>query len=112
MSYNFMSNISNLSNINNMQESYQSVNVGSKIYFIDKNYNQHNASFLMIRAWNDNDLLIDLQPSGYCIYIPGGEMWSVDSIGEIESIIIKSIYNSETKARISQGYLQWMMGYK
>lgn len=113
MSYNFMSNISNLSNISTGNEAYQQINIGDKINFIDKNYIKHNASFLMIRAQSDNDLLIDLQPSGYCVYIPGGEMWSVDSIGEIESIVIKNIYNPETKEPISQsGYLQWMMGYK
>ena len=114
MSYNFISNIPDFSTITNGNLAYTSIQKKEKIKFIDKNNVQHQATFLMIRAGEGTDLLIELQPSSYCIYIPGGEMWSVDSIGEIESIIIQNIFNSKNKTEITNGpgYIQWMMGYK
>ena len=111
MSYNFMSNIPDFSRVISAQNAYSVIKVNDEIKFYDKKDIKHNASFLMIRAGHDNDLLIQLEPSGYCIYIPAGEMWSVDSIGEIEKFIIKRIF-STGGAEISNGRIQWMMGYK
>ena len=112
MSYNFMSNIPDFSVVTNGNKSFDSVQKNDEISFNDKNDIKHSASFLMIRAGYDSDLLLQLEPSGYCIYIPAGEMWSVDSIGEIDKIIVKGIFNTTTKASISRGTIQWMMGYK
>lgn len=112
MSYNFMSNISNFSNVSSPNDAFDNISINSEIVFRDKRDIKHNASFLMIRAGYNSDLLIQLEPSGYCIYIPAGEMWSVDSIGEIEKIVIKKIFNPDSKALVSSGQIQWMMGYK
>ena len=112
MSYNFMSNISDFSKVSYGYEAFDNINIDSEINFHDKNNIKHNASFLMIRAGYDSDLLVQLEPSGYCIYIPAGEMWSVDSIGEIEKIVIKNIFDPELKTPIDSGKIQWMMGYK
>ena len=65
----------------------------------------------MIRAGYENDLLIELSPSNYCVYIPAGEMWSVDSIGEINKFTVKKIFTT-TNVATSTGKLQWMIGYK
>lgn len=107
-----MSNIPNFSTISNGNEAFDNVNENYEIKFYDKQNIKHNASFLMIRAGYESDLLIQLEPSGYCIYIPAGEMWSVDSIGEIEKFIIKKIFDPNNKAAIASGKIQWMMGYK
>ena len=112
MSYNFMSNISDFSQVTTGDDAFDEIQVNSEIVFQDKRSIKHNASFLMIRAGHDSDLLIQIEPSGYCIYIPAGEMWSVDSIGEIEKIVIKNIFDSELKTPIDSGKIQWMMGYK
>lgn len=112
MSYNFMSNISDFSKISTGSDAFDNITVNSEIAFYDKKTIQHNASFLMIRAGYNSDLLIQLEPSGYCVYIPAGEMWSVDSIGEIEKFIIKKIFDPDTKTTINSGQIQWMMGYK
>lgn len=112
MSYNFMSNIPDFSVVSDGTKAFDNIVENDEIIFLDKNRIQHNASFLMIRAGYESDLLVQMEPSGYCIYIPAGEMWSVDSIGEIEKFIIKKIFNPETKEIISTGTIQWMMGYK
>jgi len=112
MSYNFMSNIPNFSSVSNGNQAYDTININSEITFRDKKDITHNASFLMIRAGSESDLLVQLEPSGYCIYIPAGEMWSVDSIGEIEKFVIKNIFDPESKNPINSGTIQWMMGYK
>lgn len=112
MSYNFMSNISDFSKVSTGNEAFDNIEINNEITFLDKKDIKHNASFLMIRAGYESDLLIQLEPSGYCIYIPAGEMWSVDSIGEIEKIVIKKIFNPDSKALVSSGQIQWMMGYK
>ena len=112
MSYNFMSNISNFSSVSNPDDAFDNISINSEIIFRDKRNVKHNASFLMIRAGYNSDLLIQLEPSGYCIYIPAGEMWSVDSIGEIEKIVIKKIFNPDSKVLANSGQIQWMVGYK
>lgn len=111
MSYNFMSNISDFSKVTVRNASFDQVSVNDEIKFYDKNNIPHNASFLMIRAGYNSDLLIQLEPSGYCVYIPAGEMWSVDFIDEIEKIIIKNIFNLQG-SHITTGTIQWMIGYK
>ena len=112
MSYNFMSNISDFSKVSTGSDAFDNIIVNSEITFRDKRDIKHNASFLMIRAGYNSDLLVQIEPSGYCIYIPAGEMWSVDSIGEIEKFIIKKIFDPESKNPINSGTIQWMMGYK
>jgi len=111
MSYNFMSNIANFSDVTNPDKSFVEVEENTEIEFFDRNLIKHKASFLMIRAGYDDDFLIELQPSSYCVYVPAGEMWSVDSIGEIEKFVIKKIFNSDGEEQ-SSGKIQWMMGYK
>lgn len=112
MSYNFMSNIPDFSIVSEGSKAFNEVEEDTEIVFYDRENIKHNASFLMIRAGYGSDLLIQLQPSGYCIYIPAGEMWSVDSIGEIEKFVVKKIFNPEDKTEITSGSIQWMMGYK
>lgn len=112
MSYNFLSNINNFDNFNNPDAAYVNISTNSEINFIDTEDIPHNASFLMIRAHSDNDLLIQLMPWGYGVYIPADEMWSVDSLDNVEKIIIKKIFLKSTKAETSQGKIQWMIGYK
>ena len=111
MSYNFMSNISNFSDVTEPDKSFIEINKDTEIEFFDRNLIKQKASFLMIRAEYNNDLLIQLFPSEYCVYIPAGEMWSVDSIGEIEKFVIKKIFNTDGQEQTS-GKIQWMMGYK
>lgn len=111
MSYNFMSNISNFSQVINPETSFIEVDENTEIEFFDRGSIKQKASFLMIRAGYNNDLLVELKPSNYCVYIPAGEMWSVDSIGEIEKFAIKKIFNLDGNPQTS-GKIQWMMGYK
>ena len=111
MSYNFMSNISNFSSVTDPDKSFIQVNKDAEIEFFDRDLIKHKASFLMIRAEYNTDFLIELSPSNYCIYIPAGEMWSVDSIGEIEKFTIKKIFNTSGQEQAS-GKIQWMIGYK
>ena len=112
MSYNFMSNIPDFSIVSQGTQAFDNVEENTEIEFFNRDNIKQKASFLMIRAGYESDLLIQLQPSGYCIYIPAGEMWSVDSIGEIEKFIIKKIFDPESKTSISSGTIQWMMEYK
>ena len=113
MSYNFMSNISDFSDVTDKNTAFENIQAGYEITFKDRNNIQHNASFLMVRAGDSNDLLIQLEPSSYGVYIPAGEMWSVDSIGEIEKIIIKKIIDpSGNGSALTSGQIQWMIGYK
>lgn len=114
MSYNFMSNIPDFSVVATGDKAFDDVYKDTEIIFQDKNNIRHDASFLMIRAGYDSDLLIQLKPSEYCIYIPAGEMWSVDSIGEIEKFIVKEIFDpsDNEKVPIESGKIQWMIGYK
>ena len=120
MSYSFMSNIKSTSTFNSPDNYFQTVNVFSSssstetpqngvIVFNDEGI-QRKAKFLMIRAGNDNDFIIQLSPSNYCVYIPAGELWSVDSINEIDKIYIRNIFLEDTP--VSSGKLQWMIGYK
>ena len=111
MSYNFMSNISDFSQVTDPDASFIEINKNAEIEFFDRNLIKQKASFLMIRAGYNNDFLIELKPSNYCVYIPAGEMWSVDSIGEIEKFTIKKIFNLDGQEQTS-GKIQWMMGYK
>ena len=111
MSYFFMSNIDNFDDIIEPNTSYLEVSLGDEIKFIDKNRVNQKAFFLMVRAHRDNDILIQIQPYGYGVYIPASEMWSVDSFNEIDSIIVKKIFNDSGQS-INSGKLQWMIGYK
>lgn len=112
MSYNFLSNINNFDDFNNPDAAYETVYVNDEINFIDNNEIKHNASFLMIRAHADNDLLIQLMPWGYGVYIPADEMWSVDSLDDVEKIVIKKIFLKSTLTETAHGKIQWMIGYK
>ena len=123
MSYSFMSNI----NVNDEQtfsspdNSYQSVGVYNNsseetpengvIIFDDENNIKRKAKFLMIRAENEKSFIIQLFPSNYCVYVPAGELWSVDSIEQIEKLYIRKIF-STGGAEETSGKLQWMIGYK
>lgn len=102
MTYKFISNIPNFSSVSSSVP-WTQYNNNTIINFIDKNNIKHNASFLMIRS--KNKLLIELIPSGYCVYIGADEYWSVDSIGEIEGIKIKTVGSGKPS-------ILWMAGYK
>lgn len=134
MSYSFMSNINykSTSTFTSPDEYYQTVGVFSTtsssetpengvIIFNDTdNEIQRKAKFLMIRSGADNDFIIQLSPSNYCVHIPAGELWSVDSIDEINKLYIRNIFetivDSETNivstTSTTTGKLQWMIGYK
>ena len=113
MSYLFMSNIKNFDNINNPDEAYQTVNIGDTINFIDNNNVNKKASFLMIRAHKNNDILIQILPYNYGVLIPATEMWSVDSLKEIEGITIKQAFDPKNSNSINTNCkIQWMIGYK
>lgn len=120
MSYFFMSNIKSTSTFNSPDNYFQNVGVFSSsstaetpsngvIIFNDEGI-QRKAKFLMIRAGNNNDFVIQLSPSNYCVYIPAGELWSVDSVDEVDKFYIRNIFSGNTK--VSTGKLQWMIGYK
>ena len=112
MAYLFMSNINNFDDISNLNAAYQTINIGETINFID-NYNiNRKASFLMIRAHKDNDILVQILPYGYGVLVPAAEMWSVDSINEIEGIVIKKAFDAEESTELSSCKIQWMIGYK
>ena len=110
MSYNFMSNIDNFDEINNPDKAYKQVNLNDTISFIDKNNIYRKAFFLMIRAHSSNDLLIEILPYNYGVYIPAGELWSVDSFDEIEGIKVKKAFKGTSN--VSSPKIQWMIGYK
>lgn len=118
MGYFYMSNINNFNEVNSPVNSYQTIgkylnesSTTGVIDFRDKNIKQK-ANFIMIRAHGDNDLLIQLYPSEYGVYIPAGELWSVDSLNEIEKIMIRNIFSATTHTSIESGKIQWVIGYK
>jgi len=129
MSYSYMSNINNFTDVTSPIKAYQEIkkykNDNSQDGIID--FNGHKANFLMIRAHSSNSLLIELYSTdnnnNYGVFIPAGELWSVDSLFSIEKIIIKEIFivekdeqgnvQSERQATNNEvGYIQWMIGYK
>lgn len=121
MSYSFMSNINyeSTSTFTSPDEYYQTVGVFSTsssetpengVIIFNNNEIQRKAKFLMIRAGADNDFIIQLSPSNYCVHIPAGELWSVDSIDEINKFYIRNIFSNGTQ--VTTGKLQWMIGYK
>ena len=126
MSYFYMSNISNFNDITNPNDSYQEVNIHTSpdgpesttngvIKFSSTTGIDYSASFLMIRARYDNDLLIELNPSHYGVYIPANELWSVDSLEGIDKFYIRNIFKYRqdgTSYTTDTGYIQWMIGYK
>ena len=112
MAYNFLSNISNFDDFNNPDDAYQEVPVGEEINFIDNNNILHTGSFLMIRAHESNDLLVQLLPWGYGVYIPANEMWSAESLDNIEGIVVKKSFANSTLGESSLAKIQWMIGYK
>lgn len=111
MAYNFLSNISNFDSINIPDKAYEQVMVNQEIKFLDNDI-PRTASFIMIRAHEDNDLLIQLLPWNYGVYIPANEMWSAESLDEAEGIVIKKIFAKPTLGEASIGKIQWMIGYK
>ena len=132
MSYSFMSNINyeSTSTFTSPDEYYQTVGVFSTtsssetpengVIIFNDNEIQRKAKFLMIRAGVDNDFIIQLSPSNYCIHIPAGELWSVDSIDEINKFYIRNIFKTDINPETDEisttstttGKLQWMIGYK
>ena len=122
MSYSFMSNINyeSTSTFTSPDEYYQTVGVFSTtsssetpengVIIFNDNEIQRKAKFLMIRAGADNDFIIQLSPSNYCVHVPAGELWSVDSIDEINKFYIRNIFSNGEK--VTTGKLQWMIGYK
>jgi len=112
MSYKFMSNINNFEEINNPDKAYIQVNKDEEILFKDNNNIDKKALFLMIRAHTSNDLLVEILPYGYGVYVPAGEMWSVDSINEISSIKVKKAFSPSNNSEINSPKIQWMIGYK
>ena len=111
MGYNFLSNIENFEDFNTPDKAYETVPIGQEILFIDSNGATQKASFLMVRASADNDLLIQLLPWGYGVYIPANELWSVDSMRDIEGIIVKKAFIPTTRQEATIGKIQWMIGY-
>lgn len=130
MNYSYMSNINNFSDVTSSIKAYQKI---KKYDGKDQNgiidFNGRKANFLMIRAHSSNNLLIELYSTdnneNYGVFIPAGELWSVDSLFSIEKIIIKDIFilgkdneNNDTETQINNedenqwGYIQWMIGYK
>lgn len=122
MSYFYMSNITNLDQSADKNKAYQEVKKctqesvengsGDGIINFTKDNINYSASFLMIRARYDNDLLIELSPSNYGVYIPANELWSVDSLENIDKIYIRNIFHPKTGKELDTGYIQWMIGYK
>lgn len=110
MSYNFLSNINNFDDFNEPIKAYETVYIPTEIKFVDQNNIEQKACFLMVRADPNNDLLIQLQPWGYGVYIPAGELWSVDSLKDIESIIVKKAFNHYGDSQ-TIAHIQWMIGY-
>ena len=112
MAYNFLSNINNFDSINNPDEAYVVVRPDEEITFLDAHEIPHTASFLMIRAHESNDLLIQLIPWGYGVYIPANEMWSAESLDNVEGIVVKKIFAKSSLGESEVGRIQWMIGYK
>ena len=130
MSYSFMSNIYMDDNFNSPESYFQEVGLyrdssapespeNGVIKFNDVGI-QRKAKFLMIRSGASNEFIIQLSPSKYCVHLQAGELWSVDSIEEIDKLYIKNIFQIEndpiTQQKVSTtvntGKLQWMIGYK
>lgn len=118
MGYFYMSNINDFSKVSNPSLAYQEIEVYENdssqkgiITFTDNNLIDQKASFLMIRAHMDNSLLVQLYPYEYGVYIPAGELWAVDSIDKVEKIIIRKIFDTEG-SELTEGKIQWMIGYK
>ena len=110
MSYKFMSNINNFSDINTPDKAYLTTNIDEEIIFKNNDIEKR-AFFLMIRAHSSNDLLIEILPYSYGVYIPANEMWSVDSIEGISGFKIKKAFSGNNSS-INTAKVQWMIGYK
>ena len=122
MSYFYMSNIDDFNAVNSLDTAYQEVGVYNSenennstttngIITFSKDGIDYSASFLMIRARYDNDLLVQISPYNYGVYIPANELWSVDSLDKIDKIIVRNIFDTDGNS-LSTGYIQWMIGYK
>lgn len=112
MSYKFMSNISDFEDFSNPDKAYISTTINQEINFIDSNNINQQANFLMIRAHSDNDLLVQILPYNYGVFIPGGELWSVDSLSDLQGLIVKKAFSTGTSTSIDNPKIQWMIGYK
>lgn len=125
MSYFYMSNINDFKEINNPNDSYLEVgkytdsttteSVSTGVIKFSRDDIDYSASFLMIRARYDNDVLIQVtsheEGDNYGVYIPANELWSVDSLEGIDKFYIRKIFDLNGKS-IDTGYIQWMIGYK
>lgn len=121
MSYFYMSNIDDFAQVQSPSAAYQDIGIYSNgaaetpangvITFTDINGINQEASFLMIRAYNTNNLLLQLYPYNYGVYVPAGELWAVDSLRKVEKIIVRNIFDTDGNP-ISSGKIQWMLGYK
>jgi hypothetical protein len=110
MAYKFLSNISDFNDFNNI---YVNASPDDEIIFKDIDNIPHKAHFLMIRAHSSNDLLLEILPYGYGVYVPSNEMWSVDSINDINGFKIKKAFQPGSSNEITSNIkFQWMIGYK
>jgi len=112
MSYNFLSNINNFNNFNNPDLAYINASKNTEILFKDIDNISHKAHFLMIRAHISNDLLIEILPYGYGVYIPADEIWSVDSTNDIQGFKIRQAFAPNSSTVVDTPKVQWMIGYK
>ena len=112
MGYFYMSNINSFTTVTSPTESYQSISTNVPINFEDNNYINQKGNFIMIRAHQDNDLLVQLYPSTYGVYIPAGELWAVDSLEQIEKIYVRKVFSATSGQELTTGKIQWMIGYK
>lgn len=114
MGYRFMSNIHDFDEFSSPEKAYISVSTNEAINFTDVNDIDQKASFLMVRAHKDNDLLIQILPYNYGVYVPASELWSVDSLSDINGIVIKKSFQatSTSVTELPTGKIQWMIGYK
>ena len=109
-----MSNIKDFDDFSNPDNAYITVNLDDTIEFTDMNDVNQKASFLMVRAHKDNDLLIQILPYNYGVYVPASELWSVDSLGDISGITVKKSFETTSTSitPLDTGKIQWMIGYK
>lgn len=112
MSYNFLSNINNFTDFNDPSKAYQNVDIDEEINFLDIDEIPHDATFVMFRADKSNDLLIQLLPWQSGVYIPADEMWSIESLNNIQGFKLKKAFDSNTSQELTSGKIQWMIGYK
>lgn len=112
MSYKFLSNINNFDDFSDADKAYITPEINEEINFIDANNINQEANFLMVRAHGSNDLLIQILPYNYGVFIPAGELWSVDSLSNLQGLTVKKAFSAGTSTSINNPKIQWMIGYK